>query len=97
MVTLRADVVPVDAVPVGGRRVRFSVAANPERWLQHPLVLAPTMQVAYKEVVAGWSLRTLLANPFYLMMVRRRIDCTVVGSDRLDLTGACIVHRDSWQ
>ena len=71
MVTLRVDVLPSDQAEEPTRRVRFSLAAQPARWLQKPLVLMPSTRVLYKDPVAKWTLRSLIANPYYLMMVRR--------------------------
>jgi hypothetical protein len=77
MVTLRVDVLSSDMAQESSRRVRFSLAAQPSRWLQQPLVLMPTSQVLYKDPEAKWTLRSMISNPYYLMMVRRRASSAV--------------------
>ncbi len=64
MPTIRVD------VSAELERVRFSRADAPDKPFRVPLVLAPTGRVAYADVQAGFTLRTLISNPFYLMMVR---------------------------
>lgn len=49
-------------------RVRFARADAPARSLRAPLVLGPVARVAYVIPVQPWSLRSLLANPMYLIM-----------------------------
>jgi hypothetical protein len=62
--------VPVVRVDVGAEdgRVRFARADAPARSLRAPLVLGPVARVAYVIPVQPWSLRSLLANPMYLIM-----------------------------
>ena len=62
--------VPLLRVDVGAEdgRVRFSRADAPTRPLRAPLVLGPTQRVAYAVPEQPWTLRSLLANPMYLIM-----------------------------
>ena len=67
MPTLRVDVSNDEEV-AGGARVRFSLADDPARPMRMPVVLAPMSRVTYAEPQSGWSLRSFISNPFYLMM-----------------------------